>query len=475
MAAYWILHLALLLLSITSQQVLAARPQDRHTISVQSLLSSSMCSSASAAPAGSTLQIVRRACLQTGDHEIVPDHHDTTAILHRDRHRVQSIHRRLTGAETTATSIPARLGLAFQSLEYVVTIGIGTPARNFTVLFDTGSDLTWVQCLPCPDSSCYHQEEPLFDPSKSSTYVNISCSAPECHIGGAQQTSCGGTSCQYSVKYGDQSVTRGSLAEETFTLSPLAPPATGVVFGCSHEYISGFNDRDMGVAGLLGLGRGDSSILSQARQGNSGGGVFSYCLPPRGSSTGYLTIGAAAPQQSNLSFTPLITTISQLSFAYVVNLAGISVNGAAVPIPASAFSLGAIIDSGTVATHMPAAAYYPLRDEFRRHMGGYKMLPEGSVEFLDTCYDVMGQNVVTAPRVALEFGGGARIDVDASGILFVFPVADDSGPSLMLACLAFVPTNSPGLVIVGNMQQRAYNVVFDVDGGRIGFGPNGCS
>ncbi|CAD6336840.1 unnamed protein product [Miscanthus lutarioriparius] len=440
MAAYWILHLALLLLSITSQQVLAARPQDRHTISVQSLLSSSMCSSASAAPvsrhgaAASTLQTVRRACLQTGDHEPVPDHHDTTAILHRDRHRVQSIHRRLTGAETTATSIPARLGLAFQSLEYVVTIGIGTPARNFTVLFDTGCDLTWVQCLPCPDSSCYHQEEPLFDPSKSST-----------------------------------------LAEETFTLSPLAPPATGVVFGCSHEYISGFNDTDMGVAGLLGLGRGDSSILSQARQGNSGGGVFSYCLPPRGSSTGYLTIGAAAPQQSNLSFTPLITTISQLSFAYVVNLAGISVNGAAVPIPASAFSLGAIIDSGTVATHMPAAAYYPLRDEFRRHMGGYKMLPEGSVELLDTCYDVTGQDVVTAPRVGLEFGGGARIDVDASGILFVFPVADDSGPSLTLACLAFVPTNSPGLVIVGNMQQRAYNVVFDVDGGRIGFGPNGCS
>lgn len=50
MAAYGILHLALLLLSITSQQVLAARQQDRHTISVQSLLSSSMCSSASAAP-----------------------------------------------------------------------------------------------------------------------------------------------------------------------------------------------------------------------------------------------------------------------------------------------------------------------------------------------------------------------------------------------------------------------------------------
>lgn len=425
--------------------------------------------------AGSTLQIVRRACLETGDHhKTVPDHHYTTAILHRDRYRVRSIHRRLAGAETTATTItiPARLGLGFHSLEYVVTIGIGTPARNFTLLFDTGSDLTWVQCRPCT-GSCYPQEEPLFNPNKSSTYVGIPCGAPECHIGGGQDLSCGGASCEYSVKYGDQSETRGNLAEETFTLSPPAPPAAGVVFGCSQEYTSGPGNSgtEMRVAGLLGLGRGDSSILSQTRQGN-----FSYCLPPRGSSsTGYLAIGAAAPHQSNLSFTPLRTDNPKLSSFYVVSLTGISVSGAALPVDASAFYIGTVIDSGTVLTHMPAAAYYTLRDAFRRHMGGYKMLPEGSVQLLDTCYDVTGHDVVTAPPVALQFGGGATIDVDASGVLLVFEAETSSGSSLTLACLAFVPMDVPGFVIVGNMQQRAYNVVFDVEGGRLGFGPNGCS
>jgi hypothetical protein len=52
MAAYWILHMALLLLSITSQQVIAARQQHRHTISIHqsSLQPSSMCSSSSPAP-----------------------------------------------------------------------------------------------------------------------------------------------------------------------------------------------------------------------------------------------------------------------------------------------------------------------------------------------------------------------------------------------------------------------------------------
>ncbi|PAN24918.2 hypothetical protein PAHAL_4G227600 [Panicum hallii] len=465
----------LILLSITtSHQVLAA--QQQHTINVQSLLSSEMCSSEPAAPdsvnpssrpgAGSTHQIVRRACVQTGDHKTtLSDHY--AAVLHRDLHRVRSIHRRLTGPQST-TTIPAHLGLPFHSHEYVVTIGIGTPPQNFTVLFDTGSDLTWVRCTPCAASSCHAQEEPLFEPKNSTTYADIPCDAPECRIGGFQETSCGvNGSCAYTVQYGDKSQTFGNLAKETVTLSPEAPPATGVVFGCSDNTTTPF--QNTGVAGLLGLGRGNSSILSQTRGTGDGGVVFSYCLPPRASSIGYLTIGVA-PQPSNLTFTPIKTAAEPLlSSVYVVDLSSISVNGEAVPIPAAAISAATVIDSGTVITHMPAAAYYPLRDEFRRHMGNYTMLPEGLAGRLDTCYDVTGHDVVTVPPVAFEFGGGARIDVDASGIL---SVAGASGAAV--ACLAFVPTDSVDIMVIGNMQQRAYNVVFDVAGERVGFAPNGC-
>lgn len=423
---------------------------------------------ASHAGAGSTFQIVRRSCLQTGgDHKTVFDSDHYTAILHRDHHRVRSIHRRLAGSQSAIT-IPARLGLPFHSLEYVVTVGIGTPPQNLTVVFDTGSDLTWVQCAPCGDS-CHPQEEPLFDPKNSNTYAGIRCDAPECQIRGGEQNSCSesGFSCEYTVQYGDKSQTFGNLAKESITLSQLAPPFTGVVFGCSEE-TTGLLRKET-VAGLLGLGRGDSSILSQARRANDGGVVFSYCLPPRGASTGYLTIGDT-PQQSNLMFTPLKTDDPRLSSVYAVELSGISVNGATVPIPASAFSDGTIVDSGTVITHMPRAAYLPLRDEFRRHMGGYTMLPEGFLPPLDTCYNVTGLDVVTAPRVAFEFGGGARVDVDASGILYVVGAFGEA-----VACLAFMPTDFAGLVVMGNMQQRAHKVVFDVAGGRVGFGPGGCS
>jgi len=270
------------------------------------------------------------------------------------------------------------------------------------------------------------------------------------------------------VQYGDKSQTLGQLGKETVALSPQAPPATGVVFGCSDNTTAPFDETS--VAGLLGLGRGDSSILSQTRRAGDGVAVFSYWLPPRASSTGYLTFGAA-PQPPNLTFTPLRTAADpRLSSVYVVDLSSISVNGAAVPVRAAAISAAAvIIDSGTVITHMPAAAYYPLRDEFRRHMDNYTMQPEGSAGPLDTCYDVTEHDVVMVPPVAFEFGGGARIDADASGILYV---AGASGAAV--ACLAFVPTDLEDLMVIGNMQQRAYNVVFDVTGGRVGFAPNGC-
>jgi hypothetical protein len=41
-------------------------------------------------------------------------------------------------------SVPTNLGTSVDSLEYAVTVGIGTPAVSQVVLIDTGSDLSWV-------------------------------------------------------------------------------------------------------------------------------------------------------------------------------------------------------------------------------------------------------------------------------------------------------------------------------------------
>jgi hypothetical protein len=72
--------------------------------------------------------------------------------------------------DDAAVTIPTHLGGSVDSLEYVVTLGFGTPSVPQVLLVDTGSDVTWVQCAPCNSTKCYPQKDPLFDPSKSSTY-----------------------------------------------------------------------------------------------------------------------------------------------------------------------------------------------------------------------------------------------------------------------------------------------------------------
>ena len=102
-------------------------------------------------------------------------------ILALDQARVDSIQSRLSKASsrTDATTIPAKSGEILGSGNYFVTVGLGTPKNELSLVFDTGSDLTWTQCRPCA-KFCYNQTEPIFDPSKSTSYVNVLCNSPEC-------------------------------------------------------------------------------------------------------------------------------------------------------------------------------------------------------------------------------------------------------------------------------------------------------
>lgn len=107
-------------------------------------------------------------------------------LLEQDQSRVDSIHYRLSNKlsphnvqQTDGTTLPAKSGSVVGSGNYIVTVGLGTPKRDLSLIFDTGSDLTWTQCQPCA-RSCYSQKETIFDPSKSSSYANVSCTSSSC-------------------------------------------------------------------------------------------------------------------------------------------------------------------------------------------------------------------------------------------------------------------------------------------------------
>ncbi|KAK4275418.1 hypothetical protein QN277_018504 [Acacia crassicarpa] len=456
-----------------------------HHVPLTSLLPSSSCNSP---PLGSirkgSLQVVHKhgPCSTLKHHTsssssssfIIPH----SEILKQDEARVSSIHSTLSKShghhhhhhdEEVDISkglggqdkLPAKSGSLLGTGNYFVTVALGSPKRELSLIFDTGSDLTWTQCRPCA-SSCYSQKEPIFDPSLSSSYSNISCSSSQCSqlsssTGNDPACSKSTRACIYGIQYGDSSFSIGYFAKEKLTIS-----STDVVedflFGCGQNNQGLFGS----TAGLLGLGRRPISFVEQtAHKYNK---VFSYCLPSRASAVGYLTFGGGGYSSGNVKFTPL-SSISQGSSFYGLDFTGISIAGVKLPVSASTFSSGTIIDSGTVITRLPPAAYGPLRDAFRKGMSKYpKAAP---VSILDTCYDLSKYKIVAVPKVTLSFAGGVNVELDARGILYVVRETQ--------VCLAFSPNRDSSIAtIIGNVQQKTLEIVYDVGAGKVGFRPGGC-
>ncbi|CAH8357451.1 unnamed protein product [Eruca vesicaria subsp. sativa] len=440
---------------------------DSHTIQLSSLFpsSSSPCVlSSRASNTKSSLHVTHRlgTCSSlTSDKATGPDH---TEILRLDQGRVNSIHSKLSKKltdrvrQSKSTALPAKDGSTFGSGNYVVSVGIGTPKRDQSLIFDTGSDLTWIQCQPCVQT-CYSQKEPIFNPSSSSSYYNVSCSSAACSSlssATGNSGSCSASTCVYGIQYGDQSFSVGFLAKEKFTLT-TSNVFDGIYFGCGENNQGLFT----GVAGLLGLGRDNLSFPSQTA--TTYNKIFSYCLPSSASYTGHLTFGSTGISRS-VKFTPISTITDGTSF-YGVDIVAITVGDQKLAIPATVFTTpGALIDSGTVITRLPPKAYAALRNAFKARMSQY---PSASgVSILDTCFDLSRFKTVTIPRVVFSFRGGAVVELGSTGVLYAI--------SKSQVCLAFAGNSDDNnAAIFGNVQQQTLEVVYDGAGGRIGFAPNG--
>ncbi|KAK3210674.1 hypothetical protein Dsin_015380 [Dipteronia sinensis] len=448
-----------------------------HTIKFTTLLPSTVCDSSSKAnERKSSLKVVHKhgPCFQLNRDNKAKSSISHAEILRLDQSRVDSIHSRLSSKkqsgsrggdikETDASvNIPAKDGSVVGSGNYIVTVGLGTPKKELSLIFDTGSDLTWTQCQPCL-GSCYEQTEPIFDPKLSETYTNISCSSSSCDLlksGTGNSPSCDSSTCVYAIGYGDNSFSVGFFVTETLSLTPT-DVFPKFLFGCGQNNQGLFG----GAAGLIGLGRDQISLVSQTSQKYDK--IFSYCLPSSSSSTGHLTLGNGGGSVSNsVKFTPL-STMSQRPSLYGLDVTGISVGGQKLSIPSSVFSSsGTIIDSGTIITRLPPTAYSSLKSAFQQQMSQYPTAPPLSI--LDTCYDFSKYENVTFPTISFSFNGGTEVEIDETGVFYASEVTQ--------VCLAFAPNDNDGdVAIFGNVQQKTLEVVYDVAGGRVGFAPGGCS
>jgi len=348
--------------------------------------------------------------------------------------------------------------------EHLMEISIGTPPFKVYGIADTGSDLTWTQCVPC--NGCYKQLNPMFDPKKSSSYSNISCDSKLCHI--VDTGVCNPQKqCNYTYGYGDGSMTQGALAQETLTLTSTtgaSVPLKGFVFGCGHkDSKEGFNDHEMGI---IGLGRGPSSLISQMGS-TFGGKMFSQCLVPfhtdvRVSSKMSFGKGSKVSGEGVVS-TPLV--VKQDKTPYFVTLLGISVGNKYLPYSGSSKNVekgNMFIDSGTPPTILPTQLYDRVATEVKNQVK-MKSVTDDPDLGTQLCYRT--KNNLAGPMLTAHFEGANVI---------LGPIQTFIPPKDGVFCLAFTNTSS-NVGVYGNFLQSNYLIGFDLEAHMVSFKPTDCT
>merc|ERR1712071_22563 len=352
--------------------------------------------------------------------------------------------------------------------EFLLSLSIGTPPVPFSAIMDTGSDLIWTQCKPC--KSCFNQTTPIFDPDRSSSFSKVPCTNELCRSKALGKSRCGvGNSCDYVNVYADESSTKGFLAMDNFNFGEsVSVPNIGFGCGVSNQGI-GLNQS----AGLVGLGRGSMSLVSQLHTKQ-----FSYCFSSIGTKrSGSLFVGSLADLNISkgtvIKSTPLIKNPLMPSF-YYISLQGITVGKTLLPIPVSLFELGSegsggfVLDSGTTFTMLQEDAF----DTLSRVFATQTKLPVSNSESpagFSLCFELPASKAnatgINFPRLVFHFKGGLDLELPTENYI----VTD---AALGLACLAMGPTGS--LSIFGNVQQQNILVLHDLEKETLSFVPAKC-
>uniref|UniRef100_A0A8C5Q6P1 Peptidase A1 domain-containing protein n=1 Tax=Leptobrachium leishanense TaxID=445787 RepID=A0A8C5Q6P1_9ANUR len=306
----------------------------------------------------------------------------------------------------------------YMDIEYFGTISIGTPAQEFTVIFDTGSSNLWVPSVYCSSQACTNHH--MFNPQQSSTFQ--------------------ATNTPVSIQYGTGSMT-GFLGYDTVQVGNIA--VTNQIFGLSQSepgsflYYSPFD-------GILGLAF-PSLASSQAtpvfdnmwNQGLIPQDLFSVYLSSGGQSGSFVLFGGVDTSyySGNLNWIPLTAETY-----WQITVDSISINGQAI---ACSGSCQAIVDTGT---SLLAGPSNPIAD-IQYYIGASQ---NSNGQYVINC-----NSISSMPTIVFTING-IQFPLPASAYVRQNQGGCTSGFQAMN-----LPTNSGDLWILGDVFIREYYVVFD--------------
>lgn len=209
-------------------------------------------------------------------------------------------------------AVAALWGVLHTTGYYSTTVCLGTPARAFELIVDTGSSITSVPCRQCRTCGTHHHAA-RFDERRSRTVARAGCSDAQRERELLCER-CSASSCQYRAVYMEGSSLRGHVLQDSARFEGGSSPAVAdasarIFFGC-HSYENGLF-RTQTADGILGLQpvphsaqrptRRRSrlpSVLSALVTQHSAANTFSLCLGER---SGLMLLGGRADVPSLLA------------------------------------------------------------------------------------------------------------------------------------------------------------------------------
>ncbi|KAF5728138.1 aspartic proteinase nepenthesin-2 [Tripterygium wilfordii] len=384
---------------------------------------------------------------------------------------------------------PMRAGRDYGAGEYFVNFKVGTPPQNFLMIADTGTELTWMNCiyrcrahhnctLNPPNRHQRRLSRHVFRSDLSSSFRTIPCSSRTCKVDLSNLfslTYCPSnhTPCNYDYRFVDGSFATGLFARETVTVHGAdgwIRKLKNVLVGCNNNFQGSFENVD----GILGLAYSEHSFVWEAM--DEFGGKFSYCLVDHLSHKNvfnYLTFGNNSNQSRR---TPLSGNVRRTKLEiglippfYALNVKGISIGNLMLDIPIKTWDAsqggGMIIESSTSLASLAQPAYQPVIDILQKSVSTFEKVTVDGVP-LEHCFNSTGFKNSIVPRLVIHFMDGARFQPHVKS--YVIDVADG------VKCLGIVMGKWPGYSVIGNIMQQNYLWEFDLAGGTLGFAPSTC-
>ncbi|KAB2036798.1 hypothetical protein ERO13_D03G026300v2 [Gossypium hirsutum] len=381
----------------------------------------------------------------------------------------QNTRRHLLKSDSKSSNPNARMRLYDDLLlngYYTTRLWIGTPPQRFALIVDTGSTVTYVPCATC--EQCGRHQDPKFRPESSSTYQSVKCNS-DCNCDKSR------VQCIYERQYAEMSSSRGVLGEDILSFgnqSELVPQRA--VFGCENEETGDLYSQR--ADGIMGLGRGDLSVVDQLVEKGVISDSFSLCYGGMDIGGGAMVLGGiSAP--SDMVFTHSDPFRDGNSPYYNIDLKEIHVAGKQLPLDPSIFDEkhGTVLDSGTTYAYLPEAAFVAFKNAIIKELDSLKQIRGPDPNYIDICFSSGSSNVNVSelskifPTVELVFGDQKKLLLSPENYLFRHSKVRGS------YCLGIFQNEKEPTTLLGGIIVRNTLVTYDREHSKIGFWKTNCS